>query len=151
MLGGRAKRPGPSGAARDRGRERDDPQPRGPGAVPQAQLDYLLQTGLPGRWIPYLPRSSGYRAIELIQGRMAPDIAPLGRLLNTDAVKRLKDAEVPREGVLVRRLPSTARRSDGSWLDVDDSPRGRRERGGASRLAFDSAIARKPRPNAPPP
>lgn len=142
---------GPSGAARDRGRERDDPQPRGPGAVPQAQLDYLLQTGLPGRWIPYLPRSSGYRAIELIQGRMAPDIAPLGRLLNTDAVKRLKDAEVPREGVLVRRLPSTARRSDGSWLTWTTRRVGVGRGEGASRLAFDSAIARKPRPNAPPP
>jgi len=142
--------PGPSGVARDRGRERDDPAPRGPGAVPRAQLDYLLQTGLPARWIPYLPRSSGYRAIELVQGRMAPDIAPLGRLLNTDAVRRLKDAEVPREGVLVRRLPSAARRSDGSWLTWTTRRVGVGRGEGASRLAFDSAVPRKPRPNAPP-
>jgi hypothetical protein len=119
--------------------------------VPRAQLDYLLQTGLPARWIPYLPRSSGYRAIELVQGRMAPDIAPLGRLLNTDTVKRLKDAEVPREGVLVRRLPSAARRSDGSWLTWTTRRVGVGRGEGASRLAFDSAIPRKPQPNAPPP
>ncbi|MCU1518131.1 MAG: hypothetical protein JWQ75_2852 [Pseudarthrobacter sp.] len=50
---------GPSGAARDRSRERDAHGTRGPGPVEQAQLDYLLQTGLPARWIPYLPQSSG--------------------------------------------------------------------------------------------
>lgn len=53
--------------------------------MPRAQLDYVLQSGVPARWIPYLPRSSGYRAIELVQGAM-PDaegnaVLPLGRLL----------------------------------------------------------------------
>jgi hypothetical protein len=35
---------GPSGHARDRARERDDPRPPVPGHVPRAQLDYRLQT-----------------------------------------------------------------------------------------------------------
>ena len=56
---------GPSGSARDRARERDDPRAAGAGPVERAQLDYLLQAGLPARWIPYLPRSSGFRAVEL--------------------------------------------------------------------------------------
>jgi hypothetical protein len=142
---------GPSGGARDRARERDDQPPAGPGPVESAQLDYRLQVGVPGRWIPFLPRSSGYRSIDLVQGRMSrPDgsaIVPLGRILNRPDVKTLKDAEVPREGVLVRRQFSMTRRADGSYVrwttrrvDV-----GRGE--GASQLAFDSAISRKPRPN----
>lgn len=139
---------GPSGAARDRGRELDEPQPVTPGPMPRAQLDYVLQTGLPARWIPYLPRSSGYRAIELVQGRMAPDAVPLGRLLNTPGVRVVKDAEIPREGVLVRRTPSMARRADGSYVRWTTRRVGVGRGEGASRLAFDAAVARRPRPNA---
>jgi hypothetical protein len=142
---------GPSGAARDRGRERDDPRPPNPGPVERAQLDYLLQTGVPARWVPYLPRSSGYRAIDLVQGMMtAADgtgVRPLGRLLNRADVKVLKDAEVPREGIVVRRQPSVTRRADGGyerWV----TRRVRVGRGeGASRLAFDWGRPRKPLPN----
>jgi hypothetical protein len=142
---------GPSGAARDRARERDEPRPPNPGPVERAQLDYLLQTGVPARWIPYLPRSSGYRAVDLVQGTMtAADgsgVSPLGRLLNRADVKMLKDAEVPREGISVRRQPSVTRRADGSyerWITRRVSV-GRGE--GASRLAFDWARSRKPAPN----
>jgi hypothetical protein len=144
---------GPSGAARDRAREHDDPRPLDPGPVATADLDYLLQTGLPARWIPYLPRTSGYRAIELIQGAMTDDdgdpIQPRGRLLNRDDIRVLKDAEVPREGIMVSRQPSITRRADGSylrWITRRVSV-GRGE--GSSRLAFDSAIDRRPRPNQP--
>ena len=143
---------GPSGAARDRGRERDELPPLGDGPVESAQLDYLLQTGVPTRWIPYLPRTKGYRAIELVQGAM-PDadgnaIPPLGRLLNRDDLHVLNDAEVPREGIAVRREPSMTRRADGSYLrwTTRRVSVGRGE--GSSRLAFDSAIARTPKPNA---
>jgi hypothetical protein len=142
---------GPSGQARERSRERDDLRPPAPGPVERAQLDYLLQTALPARWIPYLPRTSGYRAIDLVQGRMpsalgAP-IAPLGRILNTEAVKVLKDAEVPREGLVVRRRPSMTRRADGTYVrwTTRRVSIGRGE--GSSQLAFDSAIPRRPRPN----
>lgn len=60
-------------------------------------------------------------------------VDPLGALLTAGGVSSLKDAEVPREGVTVRRQPSMTRRHGE----------------GASRLAFDSATPRKPRPNAP--
>lgn len=108
----------------------------------------MLQTGLPARWIPYLPRSSGYRAIELVQGRMAPAAVPRGRLLDTPRVSVIKDAEIPREGVLVRRTPSMARRADGSYVRWTTRRVGVGRGEGASRLAFDSALARRPRPNA---
>jgi len=142
---------GASGCARDRSRETGDVPVFDRGPVKLALLDYQLQSGVPARWIPFLPRSSGYRAIDLVQGRMTrPDgtsIAPLGRTLNRPDVATLKDAEVPREGVLVRRQFSVTRRTDGSylrWMTRRVSV-GRGE--GASQLAFDSAIARKAGPN----
>lgn len=137
---------GPSGFSRDRARENDDPTPIAKGPVPRAQLDYLLQTGVPGRWIPYLPKRSGYRAVDLVQGRM-PDAAgdpvqPLGRLLNDPGVRLVPDAELPREGLLVLRQPSMTRRSDGSYLrwTARRVSVGRGE--GASNLAFDTAHPR---------
>ena len=143
---------GPSGQARQISRERDDPRPQAPGPMQSAQLDYLLQTTLPARWIPYLPRSSGYHAIDLVQGRMpgidgiSPD--PAGRILNENNVKKLKDAEIPREGLLVRRTPSITRRADGSYVRWT-TRRVRIGRGeGSSQLAFDSANPRRSPPNA---
>jgi hypothetical protein len=142
---------GPSGAARDRSRERDDPRPGEPGPVERAQLDYLLQTGLPARWIPYLAQSAGYRAINLVQGRMpAADgsgVAPLGRVLRRADVRVLKDAEIPREGIVVRRQPSMTRRADGGYERWTTRRVGVGRGEGSSQLAFDSAISRKARPN----
>lgn len=142
---------GASGSARDRARERDAPRPRAPGPVTTADLDYLLQTGVPGRWIPYLPRSSGYRAIELVQGRIpAADGSlppPLGVLLNRADTRVLKDAEIPREGVTVRRQPSVTRLADGTYRRWTTRRTSVGRGGGASNLAFDDARSRKPRPN----
>jgi hypothetical protein len=142
---------GPSGAARERSRERDDPKRQPAGPVDSAQLDYLLQTGVPGRWTPYLPVSSGYKAIKLVQGRIPADDGtlrpPLGVTLNRPDTRELKDAEIPREGVSVRRMSSMTRLADGTyarWITRRTSVgRG----GGASGLAFDGAQSRKPRPN----
>lgn len=143
---------GPSGAARDRSRERGDVSVFGRGSVDTAQLDYQLQSGVPARWIPYLPRSAAYRSIDLVQGRMTrPDgtrIAPLGRTLGRSDVATLKDAEVPREGVLVRRQFSVTRRTDGSYVCWTTRRVGVGRGEGASQLAFDGALSRKPRPNA---
>jgi hypothetical protein len=142
---------GPSGFARDRARERDDHPAFHRGPVDSAKLDYQLQSAVPARWIPFLPRSSGYRSIDLVQGRMPrPDgsaVAPLGRILNRADLKTLKDAEVPREGVLVRRHGSMTRRADGSYVRWITRRVGVGRGEGASQLAFDSAISRKPRPN----
>ena len=135
----------------ERAREREDTPPFSRGPVPRALLDYQLQSGVPARWIPYLPRSAGYRALELVQARMTqPDgtpVAPLGRILKRADLARLKYAEIPREGVLVRRHASMTRRADGSyqcWTTRRVSV-GRGE--GASQLAFDGAVPRTPRPN----
>lgn len=142
---------GPSGSARDRAREGNDAPVFGRGPVQKAELDYQLQSGVPARWIPFLPRTSGYRAIDLVQARMTrPDgtpVPPLGRILNRPDLAALKDAEVPREGVFIRRQLSMTRRADGSYLcwTTRRVSTGRGE--GASRLAFDSAISRKARPN----
>jgi hypothetical protein len=138
---------GPSGHARDRAREHDDPTPIEPGPVQPAQLDYLLQTGVPARWIPYLPAPTGYRAVSLQQGRM-PDgsgnpVPPLGRLLNTPDVRLVPDSEIPREGLLVRRQPSMTRRSDGTYLRWTTRRVGVGRGEGSSRLGFDTAQPRR--------
>jgi hypothetical protein len=143
---------GPAGSARNRAQERDDPAPFGTGPVLGAQLDYQLQSGVPARWIPYVPIAAGYRAVQLVQGAM-PDasgqpVLPLGRLLNSQAIRRLADAEIPREGIKIERRPAVTRRADGTyvrWISRRVTV-GRGE--GSSRLAFDSAIPRKPRPAA---
>lgn len=141
---------GPSGFARDRARERDVARASA-GPVASAQLDYLLQTSVPGRWIPYLPRSSGYRAIELVQGRIPSADGglppPLGVLLNRADTQVLKDSEIPREGVTLRRQPSVTRLSDGSYVRWTTRRASVGRGGGASGLAFDGARSRKPRPN----
>jgi hypothetical protein len=102
-----------------------------------------------------LRRIFGYQALASCyqpQGRMVNAagalVAPVGRLLNEAAVQTIKDAEVPREGVVVRRRPSLTRRADGSYVrwTTRRVSVGRGE--GSSRLAFDSAIPRKPLPNA---
>jgi hypothetical protein len=140
---------GPSGFARDRSREDDDFRLPPAGPVATAQLDYVLATGVPARWIPYLPRTSGYRSINLVQGRMpsadGTPVAPLGRLLTSAEAAVLKDAEVPREGLLVRRQPSVTRRPDGTYERWTTRRVGVGRGEGSSRLAFDSAVSRKAR------
>ena len=142
---------GPSGSARDRARERDETPPFGRGPVDTAGLDYQLQSGVPARWIPFLPRSTGYRSIDLVQGRMlrpnGTPVPPLGRTLNRPDVAMVKDAEIPREGVIVQRQFSMTRRADGSYLRWTTRRVGVGRGEGASRLAFDSAVSRRPRPN----
>ena len=66
----------------------------------------------------------------------------LGRPLNTPGLEKLKDAEVPREGITVRRRPSKPRRADGSCLRWTTRRVGVGRGEGASQLAFDSAIPR---------
>jgi hypothetical protein len=137
---------GASGLARDRSRENDQPPPVEPGAVASAQLDYRLQTGVPARWIPYLPVRSGYRSVSLQQGRMPDEdgepVPPVGRLLNTPALRVVPDSEIPREGVLVRRTPSVTRRSDGSYLRWTTRRTGVGRGEGGSRLGFDVTVPR---------
>jgi hypothetical protein len=140
---------GASGSARDRARERDTPKPQLPGQVSTADLDYQLQTSVPGRWIPYLPRATRYRAIDLVQGRIpaavGPFPVPLGVLLNRDDLKVIKDAEVPREGLLVRRQRSVTRLPDGRYICWTTRRTSVGRGDGASGLAYDNAHSRKRR------
>ncbi|KUI27670.1 hypothetical protein AU196_21095 [Mycobacterium sp. IS-1742] len=117
------------------------------------ELRYLLATSVPAWWVPYVPRlmrtpqldGLGDRvAMRLVQGRLDCDASAAtdiwGRLLAEDRHSVLFDAEVPREGVRVQRVPVLARRPDGtyvSWIARRVSV-GRGE--GRSGLAFDSAV-----------
>jgi hypothetical protein len=137
---------GPSGDPRSRTDE-PRPAPFEPGTDPGAQMDYQLENEVPSWWIPFLPVSTGYATIALRKGAMvhggAP-VLPLGTLLRPGDQLVLSDEEVPREGVRVRRVPALARRADGSyvrWITRRVTV-GRGE--GASGLAFDSAVRRRP-------
>jgi peptidoglycan hydrolase-like protein with peptidoglycan-binding domain len=142
----------PSGYVRSRANEQPPPGVRPSAApVPTASLDYLLENTVPPYWIPYVPRSSGYRSIELVRGAMLEfaggsgvPVLPFGKLLTSPSTARLKDAEVPREGVKVSRVPVVARRTDGSyarWIGKRVET-GRGE--GSSGLSFDEARLRRP-------
>jgi hypothetical protein len=135
---------GPSGDPRNR-HDEGYPPPFQPGTDPNAELDYLLQTDVPSWWIPFLPFSTGYATIALAKGIMqrgAELIEPLGVLLRPGEPMMVRDEEIPREGVRVRRVPTLARRVDGSyarWITRRVTV-GRGE--GSSGLAFDSTVAR---------
>ncbi|MEA2220880.1 MAG: hypothetical protein QOJ35_3506 [Solirubrobacteraceae bacterium] len=138
----------PAGDPRSR-RDEGYPAPFQSDDAPGAELDYLLQNEVPAWWIPVLPVSTGYRTIALRKGAMVVDGAPVeprGVLLRPGEPLVVRDEEVPREGVRVRRIPSLARLVDGGyarWI-ARRATVGRGE--GASSLAFDSAIARKKKP-----
>ena len=93
--------------------------PMAAGSGQSAQLDYLLQTGVPGAVDSLHAALVGYRAISLVQGMM-PDAAGagvplLGVILNRADVKILTNAEILREGIFVRRQPSVTRRAGGTY------------------------------------
>ena len=135
-VGRRTQRSGPErGGARPRSRAgrtrvRSDPGP----VAPAPNSTTSCRPACPHAGYP-ICRSSGYRAIQLVQGRM-PDAAgepvtPTGRLLNRAGVQTINDAEIPREGVVVRggRLSPGARtgatcagRHDGSAWGAERVP-----------------------------
>jgi hypothetical protein len=141
----------PSGDIRARSDEGTQPPPPIAGDT-NAELDYRLQLGVPEQWIPHLPQTTGYRSIDLVQGRMRRAdgtlVPPVGVLLNEPGTSPIADEEIPREGVRVRRVPVLARTLDGSyrrWTSRRVAV-GRGE--GSSGLAFDAALRRT---SAPPP
>jgi hypothetical protein len=106
-----------------------------------ADLRYLLATVVPDYWIPLVPVSapSGAGGFFLRKGSTGAADAALGQLLSARPFD-LKDEEVPREGVRVRRVVELARAVDGAtlrWVARRVSI-GRGE--GSSGLAYDSAI-----------
>jgi hypothetical protein len=134
---------GPSGDARNRGDE-PRPAPIVPRNDPGADLDYLLETQVPDNWIPLVPVSVGLGAMALRKGAMLKGGAPVlavGNILCPTPLT-IRDEELAREGVRVRRVPALARNADGSyerWIGRRVTV-GRGE--GSSGLGYDWAIPR---------
>jgi hypothetical protein len=131
----------PHGEPRSRiGEALESPQPGH--VVEDAELDYALQTSVPARWFPFLPRTNGYASIELVRGLLDDATPPAGRLLNEPAQAVLADEEIPRAGVRVQRIPVLARTADGEYVTwvCRRVTVGRGE--GSSGLAYDEARPR---------
>lgn len=110
---------GPGGDPRARG---DEPGPEEPhrDMLPGTELQYLFASTVPAHWIPLvptpLPRNGGRRgAFVLRKGTMTDRDEAMSVLLRATPFD-LKDEEVPRDGVRVRRIPAMARASDGTRL-----------------------------------
>jgi hypothetical protein len=139
---------GPSGTPRERSDE-PGPDPLEHRERPPAELDYLLQTEVPARWIPFVPSRRADWEIELRKGalldRSEEPIHPRGVVLRPHVEMLVADEEIPREGVRVERVPVMCRDADGNpvrWI----TRRVRIGRGeAASALAYDSAIPREKR------
>jgi hypothetical protein len=139
-----------SGYDRDLATHANDPAPVG-ASGPDAPLRYQIQTRVPDNWIPLLPvvvdPAQGDIAFE--RGAMLTDapsptpILPAGRVLNPSSLKsgpyRIREEEIPREGLRVKREVLRARGTDGStyvWI-ARRKQIGRGE--GSSGLRFDLA------------
>ncbi len=133
---------GTSGDARSR-RVEPSPEPsRTPGEVPGVELDYSLLTTVPAGWVPFVPAPGvGARAVDVLRARLGdvPDGA-VGQLLAAPRLTRLRDGEVPREGVAVRRVTALARRADGGYVRWVTRRVSTGLGEGSSALAYDSAL-----------
>jgi hypothetical protein len=133
-----------SGDPRNRG---DEPKPAPPSGAPLegADLRYLLATPVPDYWIPLVPMpiAGGNGGFFLRKGSIGDADAALGILLEPRPFD-LKDEEVPREGVRVRRVAELARAIDGTTLRWIARRVGVGRGQGSSALAYDSAVRNKP-------
>lgn len=152
---------GPGGERVERAREpgRAALRQQLPGDLGDAQLIYRLMTPVPDHWIPFVPVpaegvAATEGAVELLRGAIlrfradgTTDLAhPRGLLLRADPAAdpaqdrlRLLEEEVPRAGVVARRLLQLARTAGGGtvvWLGRDKRA-GRGE--GSSGMRFDAA------------
>jgi hypothetical protein len=137
---------GSSGDPRSR-HDEGYPPPFVPGTAAGAELDYILQTPVPAWWIPFLPYSTGYGTIALAKGIMEIDntlIEPVGLMLQPGQPQMIRDEEIPREGVRVRRVPTLARHVDGSYARWVTRRVTVGSGEGSSGLAFDATVARAP-------
>ncbi|MBB5717066.1 hypothetical protein [Sphingomonas aerophila] len=102
---------GPTGDPRDRTLE---PRPADEFVTPEAaDLTYRLETVPPGWWIPLVPVANGRSGgFHLRKGSFTDADASLGRILAPLPLDMFEE-EVPREGVVVRRVPSLMRDNKG--------------------------------------
>jgi hypothetical protein len=122
-------------------RERDEPIPDNAvdGMLQGAELQYLLQTAVPRNWIPLVPVATGQGGFVLRKGTMSGQPDWLGVLLDPTPFT-LREEEVPREGLLVRRVPSLARARDGHYMRWIARRVGVGRGEGSSALASDAAV-----------
>jgi len=133
-----------SGDPRNRGDE-EKPSPPTGAPLDGADLRYLLATVVPDYWIPLVPvpLAAGNGGFFLRKGSTGDTDAALGLLLEPRPFD-LKDEEVPREGVRVRRVAELARAVDGTTLRWIARRVGVGRGEGSSGLAYDSALRTKP-------
>jgi hypothetical protein len=105
----------------------------------QAEFQYELETAVPLNWIPFVPVATGVGTFELRKGTMHETDSSLGVLLRSTPFN-IRDEEIPRAGIRVRRVPALARTENGSYLRwiTRRASVGRGE--GSSGLAFDNAL-----------
>ena len=109
----------------------------------EALIRYVLGTGVPDNWIPFIPvqRKNGGGAISLQRARFPQAPGPQGRLLTeTQPVFFIEEEEVPRAGAIVERTFQRTRWLNGKtclWI-------GRRKTAGRgegwSGLMFDQIV-----------
>jgi hypothetical protein len=129
---------GRSGDPRNRGDE-ERPVNAVVNLEPQAEFQYELETAVPLNWIPFVPVATGIGTFELRKGTMHETDSSLGVLLRSTPFN-IRDEEIPRAGIRVRRVPALARAENGSYLRwiTRRASVGRGE--GSSGLAFDNAL-----------
>jgi hypothetical protein len=130
-----------------------DPPPETPDAA-APPLRYRIQTRVPENWIPLLPVviDPAQEDIALERGAMLTDtpnpspILPVGRILAPSSLDgqpyRIREEEIPREGLKVSRVICRTRGTDGSthlWI-ARRKQIGRGE--GSSGLRFDVAVGK---------
>lgn len=131
---------GPTGDPRERAIEAKPPEQF---ATPvEADLTYRLEKDVPDWWIPMVPVPDGGKGgFHLRKGSFTDDDPARGRILAPLPLDMFEE-EVPREGVVVRRVPALVRDNQGHlrrWIARRVSV----ARGEAnSALAWDSALRR---------
>jgi hypothetical protein len=116
-------------------------------------LQYLVQTEVPENWIPFVPVRAGSsdRSVDMqraamlrIENGVWRPIEPAGRILRPKlGTYKIREEEIPREGVTVSRTVQRVRWIDGSthlWI-FRNKRAGAGE--GSSGLQYDSAIPKK--------
>jgi hypothetical protein len=131
---------GPIGDPRERTLEARLPEDFA--TTPEADLTYRLEKDVPDWWIPLVPVANGGKGgFHLRKGSFTEEDAARGRILAPLPLDMFEE-EVPREGVIVRRVPALVRDNQGHlrrWIARRVSV----ARGEAnSALAWDSALRR---------
>lgn len=140
-----------SGYDRNLASHANDPAPAAGSSPDAPPLVYRIQTRVPDNWIPLLPvvvdPTQGDIALE--RGAMLTDtssptpIRPAGRVLNPSSVTsggyRIREEEIPREGLRVTREVHRARGTDGSTYVWIARRKGIGRGEGSSGLRFDVA------------